>query len=101
MTGFGGAAGTGGAGIFDSTDDTAIVGADGVVFSSGFATGAFTSEGIEARSGTSTRVGVAGTRGGSVHGFSVGGAAGFAGGQLATPPSCAVPHQGQKVISFF
>jgi len=94
--GFGGGAGAGGAGIFVSVDDAAIFGAVGTAFSPGFSsTGVFLSNGIDVRSGTSTLLGVAGT------GFSTGGPASFAGGQLATPPSWTVPHQGQKVVSAF
>jgi len=63
------------------------------------ATDAFISRGIVVRSGTSTLVGVC-EGGVSSGGFATGGVADFAGGQLATPPSWTVPHQGQKVISF-
>ena len=94
--GFGGGVGAGGAGVFVSADDAAILCAAGTAFSPCFsATGAFDSRGIEVRSGTSTLLGVART------GFSTGGAAGLGVGQLATPPSCTVPHQGQKVVSAF
>lgn len=97
---FGGEAGLGGAGAFVSVDDAAMFGAAVTAFSSDFSvTGGFDCRGIEVRSGTSTRAGKGGV--GSVRGFSFSGVADFAGGQLATPPSCTVPHQGQKVISFF
>jgi len=95
-TGFDGGTATGDARAFRSVEDAATV------LSPGFsATGAFTSRGMEVRNGTSALVGVCCRGEASGRGFSTGGVAGFAGAQFATPPSWTVPHQGQKVISFF